>query len=137
MNFINDFVPIFFQSKMPGIKDMIIYIFNVLFEGFRATFWKKSIIFSPYHQYRRLVVSKILLPLRVQLEVVLIIIKQVQVHLVGLGARHAGIIQVPAIRVYIFGVAGTMGILPFETLQRKRRQQGLLSFGVSVGPQNP
>jgi hypothetical protein len=77
----DDFRRLQIQREVPGIQDVYLGLRIILLVCFSTGHRKRSIVPPPKNKERRLVVAEPLLPSRVGLDVILVVVKEIQLNL--------------------------------------------------------
>src|SRR6266478_9154039 len=81
------------QREMAGVEEANGRTGNVAPEGFGAGRQKERIVLAPHRQERRLVCAEVVLESRIERDVALVVAEQVQLDIVGAGARQIEVVQ--------------------------------------------
>src|SRR5262249_18401235 len=93
-----DLVAVRLESEMSRLEDGGFRVLDVMLEGLRACGQKERVAAAPDGQERRLVPAKVLLELRIHLDVARIVEEQVQLGLVSTRSSHVVVVQVVTVR---------------------------------------
>ena len=107
-----DFVTVLFKGKMPGIEKMKLKVIQVVPVRMCALFGEDVVIFAPRNECRRLIFTKICLPIRIQRRIRAVIIKQLQLDIFVAGAIQQILIVEPVFGCDDLRIADPIGILP-------------------------
>src|ERR1700681_2230563 len=86
------------QREMAGVKEADDRIGNVAPERLGAGRQKERIVLAPHREEGRLVRAEIVLESRIERDVALVVAEQVELDLVGTGARQIEAVQRQAVR---------------------------------------
>src|SRR5262245_37239099 len=94
----SDLVAVRFESEVSCIKKRNLRVLDVTLENLRACGHEERVSSAPDRQQRRLVLTKVLLELRIHIDIARIVEKQVQLYLVRAGSGHVVVVKVVAVR---------------------------------------
>src|ERR1700690_3824858 len=77
-----------FQREMAGVEEANHRTGNVPLEGLGTGRQKERIVLAPYRQQRRPVSAEVILESRIECDVALVVAEQIELDLVGAGARQ-------------------------------------------------
>src|SRR5215831_2965955 len=77
----DDFLRLQIQREVPGVQDVYLGSRVILLVSFSTGYGERSVVTPPENKQRRFVVAKPLLPFRVGLDVILIVVKEVQLNI--------------------------------------------------------
>src|SRR5262249_17958268 len=112
MDYCCDLVRMALKRKVTGVEEMDFGIGNIPPEGLSTTWQEKRIIPSPRCQEPRFVRPEVVLEGWVERDVALVVAEQVQLDLVGAGARQIEVVERIAVRRNRSHVRNTMRVLP-------------------------
>src|SRR5215470_8064073 len=92
-----DFVAVRLEREVSRVEENDLRVLDVTPEGLRACGQEKRIRIAPGGQQRRLMPAKVLLELRIQLDVARVVEEQIQLHFVRARSAHVVVVQVVAI----------------------------------------
>src|SRR5262245_33491136 len=118
-----------FQREVSGIEEADDRIGNVALELFRTRRQEERIVLAPYREERRLAGAEVILEGRVERDVTLVVAEQVQLDLIGTGARQIEVVQRLTVRGNCHAVGHAMGILP---TRRLGSEEGAKSVAVGL-----
>src|SRR6266511_3020809 len=118
-----------FKREVSGIKEADDRIGNVALERFGTRRQEERIVLTPYSEERRLVGAEVVLESRVERDVTLVVAEQVQLNLIGTGARQIEVVQRLTVRGDCRRVGHAMGILP---TRRLGSEEGAKSVAVGL-----
>src|SRR5215467_12782544 len=106
----DDLRRLFIQSEMAGIENVNVCAANILFVCLCTGYDKRRIVASPHYEHWRLMIAQPLLPDWIDPEVILIVVKEVD-----LNVRLAGLIQKviligPGVRIDSFWMRGSADV---------------------------
>jgi len=101
-----------FQGEVTGIVEADIGVGDVPLERLCARRKEERVVLSPHRQKARLVLAEVRLERWVKRNVALVITEQVQLDLIGSGARQVEVVQRSAVRLDRGLVGHAMGVLP-------------------------
>src|SRR3984885_1080633 len=103
---------------MAGVKEANPRTGNVAPEGLGAGRQKERIVFAPRRQQWRLVGAEVVLESRIERNVALVVAEQIQLDLIGSGARQTEVVQRQPVRRDRRLVSYPVGILPARRFRR-------------------
>src|SRR5262245_62583958 len=97
---------------MTGVEQVELQVLQITFVGFGPLRRKNEIVFPPHDQRRRLVLTEVSLPLRVEWRVRAVVVKELQLNLVGAGAIEQILVGRSYVGDYVVDVLHAVGGLP-------------------------
>src|ERR1700733_4234349 len=107
------------QREMAGVKKTNARAGNVAPEGLGAGRQKERIVLAPHRQQWRLVGAEVVLESRIECNVAVVVAEQIQLDLIGAGARQIEVVQRQAVRRDRRLVGYAVGILPARRFRRE------------------
>src|SRR5262245_21539729 len=93
-----DFVAVRLESEVSGLEERDLRVLDVTLERRRACGYEERVSVAPDGEQRRLVLAKVLLELRIHVDVARVVEEQVQLYLMRAGSGHVVVVQVVAVR---------------------------------------
>ena len=100
----DDFLQLQIQREVPGVQDVYLGSGVILLVRFSTGYRERSIVTPPKNKEWRLAVAKPLLPFRVGLEVILVVVKEVQLNIALSRLVQEVILVHPQIGVVLRGI---------------------------------
>src|SRR5258708_1427106 len=100
------------QREVAGVEEANARTGNVAPEGLGAGRQKERIVLAPRRQQWRLVGAEVILESRIERDVAFVVAEQIQLDLIGAGARQIEVVQRQAVRRARRLVSHAGGILP-------------------------
>src|SRR5258708_40096500 len=97
------------QREMAGVEEANERTGNIAPESLGAGRQKERIVLAPHRQQWRLVGAEVVLESRIERDVALVVAEQIELDLVGAGARQIEIVQRPPVRRNARLVGHTVG----------------------------
>jgi hypothetical protein len=132
----DNFVRLQIEREVPSVQDMDLGSRVILLVGFAAGYRERSIVTPPKNQERRLVVTKPLLPFRVGFEVILIVVKEVQLNVPPDPAGSGSNIVYPQIRVVLRQIWRSADVPLSSCFERQQISSYLDLMGCAILPKS-
>src|SRR5262245_2277046 len=87
-----DLVAVRLEGEVPRLEERDLRVLDVSLEGLRACGHEERISVAPDGQQRRLVLAKVLLELRIHIDITRVVEEQVQLYLMRAGSGHVVVI---------------------------------------------
>ena len=117
MDIRSDLLKAIFHGEMTRLQAVHFGLRKVLQVCFAALPGEEYVVLSPEIQRLRLLLAEKILPLRLQLNVLPVIVKKVHLHTACIGSLHESEIHVPVVRADSIGVLVTMQIHGLDCLE--------------------
>ena len=133
-------LPILFEREVTCIEQMELHVLQVALVRIRPGGRKDFVILAPYDQRRRLMLSKVGLPLGIKRRIATVVIEHLELNLLISGAVEQTLINVPIVGADCFRVTDAVGVLPLCGAGRQKEPQRFLvrHGGFLVrGPRSP
>ncbi len=125
---VRDLVAVLFKREVSCVEKVKLQVLQVSLVGFSAGCREDGIVLSPDNERRRLVLTEIGLPLRVQRWVAAVAMKKSELDLSISLPVEQWLVNVPGIRTDCLLVPNPLGVLPYGGFPGEEAAQGLIAL---------
>src|SRR5262245_58975004 len=94
----SDFAAVRLKREVSRVKERDLRVRDVTLESLRARGHEERVSVAPDGQQRRLVLAKILLELRIHLDIARVVEEQIQLYVMRAGSGHVVVVQIVPVR---------------------------------------
>src|SRR6185369_2459869 len=129
-----DLVAVVLQGEMARIEHVQLSVLQVALERTATFLGEDRVICAPYEERRRLILTKILVPAGILVNVGSIVVKEFELNSVILWPAQEEQVRVPVVRADLFGVARAFTVDPFHAVGCEEPSERRLGFRSTVFP---